>query len=52
MEPGNGGETNAESPTIHPLNLTWIQKIGGLGRCFSFSKKGPFSGSSRLFWGV
>ncbi len=39
--------------TIHPLNLlvTWILKIGGLGRCFSFSK-GIFSGSMLVFGGV
>ena len=39
--------------TIHPLNLlvTWILKIGGLGRCFSFSK-GVFSGSMLVFGGV
>ena len=34
---------------IHPQKLTWNPKIGGLGRCFSFSK-GPFSGSMLSFF--
>ena len=36
---------------MKPRKQTWNPQIGGVGRCFSFSK-GVFSGSSHLFLGV
>ena len=43
-------DVQGEVKQIHPRKLTWTPKIGGLGRCFSFSK-GVFSGSKMFVFG-
>ena len=42
---------NDEAPRYTPRKLTWNPTVGGLVRCFSFSK-GVCSGSMLVFEGV